>query len=108
VSGLGSRAPAALLVVVLAPACATVHGGQADGPRGVLVVDCPVKDADLVVDDFDLGLALGWTNGVPLRPGVHRIELRDQGYYPFYAEVHVDAGATSRLPADLRRALDPP
>lgn len=73
-------------------------------PAGGLVVICEPQDALIYVDEKYLGA----TSGLKARPlqlsaGVHRIELRRDGYFTHFAEVTIEPGVRQRLTVKLRK-----
>ena len=87
------------LAVVAAAAC----GGPPAPvklPRGVLVVRAPASAA-LWVDDQLVGEVGRLPGGVSLPAGPHRVELRQGGHHPRYADVSVVPGETRALELTL-------
>jgi hypothetical protein len=70
-------------------------------------VECNVPDATLYIDDLMVGRAADWkAEGHQIRSGFHRIEVRAPGYYSFFQEIELPAGAHTVVNANLREVLD--
>jgi hypothetical protein len=82
-------------------------GGPGDaGTRGILL-DCDVPQASVFVDDYYLKHAAAWREKpMPLAPGMHRVELTADGYYPYYGEVAVPTAGFPRLTVRMRKVID--
>ena len=99
-------APAVVLVVALAAGCGPkpgVHG--ASSGDGVLIFDANVGDAGMWVDGVFIGGLDGLRGGVALSPGTHRIEIRHDDYFAYYAELAVKAGDKQRIAVELAPVL---
>jgi hypothetical protein len=92
-----------VVVVGFAIGCATMKFEEA----GVLTVACNVPEAAVLLDDDVVGRAgeLQKT-GKSLRPGFYRIEIRQPGYYPYFAEVDIPEGGAAAVKAELHPLLD--
>ncbi|MCK5796951.1 MAG: PEGA domain-containing protein [Deltaproteobacteria bacterium] len=73
-------------------------------PSGGLVILCKPKSAQIFVDDRYQG-TVGAVAGrsLPLAVGVHRIELRKDGYFGVYREVTVVRGVRQTISVILRK-----
>jgi hypothetical protein len=70
-------------------------------------VQCNVPDATLYIDDLMVGRAADWSGeGHQIHGGFHRIEVRAPGYYSFFQEIDLPAGAHALVNAHLREVLD--
>jgi hypothetical protein len=89
-------------------ASTSLPGGCAlTGPRpAMLRVRCNVPEATLWIDDTFVGRVGEWAAGQSLRPGFRRLEIRQAGYFPFYAEIAPQEGQALSLQAELRPELD--
>jgi len=69
-----------------------------------MVVACEPADAMLFVDDKYLGTT-GGLKGRPMQlpEGVHRIELRKDGYFAHLAEITIARGVQQKLAVKLRK-----
>lgn len=73
-------------------------------PVGALVVACEPGDASVYVDDrFQGSVASLKTAPLSLTEGVHRIEIRREGYFSHYSEVTVSKGVRQSLEVRLRK-----
>jgi hypothetical protein len=77
-----------------------LHGKDANDHRGALEV-LAMTGADVVVDGKDLGYAPlpGPVRDLPI--GVHRVEVRKDGYLPFGQDVAIAQGETHVVQVDL-------
>jgi hypothetical protein len=93
----------AAAAALLAAACAHTLEPGAVGVR----VECNVADASLYIDDLMVGRAADWkSEGHQIHAGFHRIEVRAPGYYSFFQEIDLPAGAQAVVRAQLREVLD--
>jgi hypothetical protein len=70
-------------------------------------VESNVPDATVYIDDLMVGRAADWkAEGHQIRSGFHRIEVRAPGYYSFFQEIELPAGAHAVINANLREVLD--
>ena len=77
------------------------------GPRpAILRVRCNVPEATLWIDDAFAGRVAEWASGQPLGPGFRRVEIRQAGFFTFYAEISPEEGQAVSLDAQLRPDLD--
>ena len=75
--------------------------------RADVALRCPLPEAEVYVDEVYLGRCAVWSRrALPLKPGLHTIEVRAAGRYPFFAEVDVQDGSQAALDVALREALD--
>ena len=83
--------------------CATMRFEES----GVLTVECNVPEAAVLLDDDLLGRAGELQKTAKsLRPGFYRIEIRQPGYYPYFAEVDIPEGGAAAVKAELHPLLD--
>jgi len=93
---------AAALSLLVAGCAHTLEPGEV-GVR----VECNVPDASVYIDDLMVGNATDWKKeGHQVRAGFHRIEIRAPGYYSFFQEIELPAGAHAVVNANLREVLD--
>ena len=92
---------ALLVAAVLLTGCAMT------GPRpAILRVRCNVPEATLWIDDAFAGRVTEWGQGQPLGPGFRRVEIRQAGFFTFYAEISPEEGQSVSVDAQLRPDLD--
>jgi hypothetical protein len=84
--------------LVLLTACGGSTPRPAPASRAILVVQSPVADATLWVDDQPIGELRRLPGGVRMEAGPHRVELRHDAHHNRYAEV--------TLAPDERRVLE--
>jgi hypothetical protein len=90
------------LLALLVTSCATMHR-----PAASFAVRCNVPDAALLIDDVLVGRVSEWAPpGHAVRPGFHRIEIRQAGYFSHYAEIEPPAGGQALVQAQLHPLLD--
>jgi hypothetical protein len=80
--------------------------GTAPASAAVVVIECPVRDAALWIDErfvAELGEIRG---GVRLPSGRHRVEVRHDRYHAFYGEVALAPGDRRALKVELAELLD--
>jgi hypothetical protein len=95
----------ALLVLLLA-ACGETQTAKSD-PRGVLRFSGQPKDALVEIDEVHLGpIHMFEKKGLLLRPGIHRIIVRAEGYFPEYRRVEIIDGKLIVLKITLRPVPD--
>jgi hypothetical protein len=76
-------------------------------PDAQLVVDCPVADARVYVDEVLAGRAADLRGrAVQVRAGARRVEVRADGYFTSYREVAVPHGGRATVAVELRRVPD--
>jgi len=96
-------AVAFLLGATALAGCAHTLSSGAAGVR----VECNVPEASVWIDDLLAGSAKEWkSEGHQVRAGFHRIEIRAPGYYSFFQEIELPAGAHAVVNANLREVLD--
>jgi hypothetical protein len=85
-------------------ACPTPGPGIPVRPLGGVQIRCEPTDALVYVDDQYRGsvAALG-ARPLMLPEGVHRIEIRRDGYFPHFAEVTTAKAVQQRLEVKLRK-----
>jgi hypothetical protein len=111
------RRARAVGVAALAMALAACAAAASCGPRGPVVrpeaqglrVVCPVDDAVVLIDDHPVGTAARIRGrDLPILPGVHRVDVRAERFFPRYREVTIAPGARVRLEVTLRPRLEVP
>jgi hypothetical protein len=82
---------------------ATVRGAS----RGdaIFYIDTDVTDAGLYVDGTFIGDMRSLRGGVSVKPGEHRVEVRHDDYFAYYAELALKAGERRRVKVDLAPVL---
>lgn len=79
----------------------------ARAPEGLIRVEANLPGARIYVDDFLAGtVAQVQRRGVPVQPGVRRIELRQDGYHSHYQIVTVVKGSPVTVRAQLLPVLE--
>jgi len=93
------------LAAAVAGACGT-PGKKALKPRALvgLYIKCQPDDAQIFVDDRYMGTVKGLDKR-PLKLGVglHRLEIRSEGYFTHFAEVKLVHGLKQDLDVKLRK-----
>ena len=85
--------------------------GRGPGVRGagrndaVVTFDTGVRDAAVWVDGTFVGGMEALRAGVAVEAGTHRIEIRHEDYFPYYAELQLRAGERRKLRVDLAPQL---
>jgi hypothetical protein len=106
---MSARGPARRSILrglALAPAAA-LAGCPMTGPRpAVLRVRCNVPDATLWIDDAYAGRVAEWAGGQPVGAGFRRVEIRQAGFFTYYAEISPEEGQAISVDAQLRPDLD--
>jgi hypothetical protein len=96
------------LLLALVAACG---GGQrrsvlgADADDAIVYVDSKVKDAGLWVDGRLIGGVGMLKGGVAIDAGTHRIEVKHDDYFSYYALLELKAGERRRLKVELAPVL---
>lgn len=75
------------------------------GGDAVIKLDCAVAQAEVYVNDRQIGLCGDLRGGIALSPGVHRIEIRHDDYHTAYYELTVATAERKTLRVDLAPAL---
>lgn len=97
----------ALSALVLLGACATGRmAGRQGGAPAVLVVHCESAEAVVWIDERRVGEVGELAGGVPLRPGAHRVEVRQDGRFSRYVDVTVAPGERRVLAVALAEILE--
>ena len=95
-----------LTLTLTAIACGTKPGPDLK-PRpqlGGLLIICEPVQAQIFVDDKYMGTTKGLDKGpLMLSPGMHRIEIRHEGYFAHFAEVELARGVKQILRVKLRK-----
>jgi hypothetical protein len=71
----------------------------------VLVIECPVSDAAVWIDDRYVAEVREAGRGFALAPGLHRVEVRHDAYHAYFGEVTLGAGATQTVHVELAERL---
>jgi PEGA domain len=72
-----------------------------------VTVRCNVPEAAVLIDDVLVGRAADLAPpGRSVRPGFHRIEIREEGYFSHYAEITLPEGGHSLVTAELHAVLE--
>lgn len=105
-----SRALVVALALVLAPLAAGCPGrggtGAARAQAAVLLVECDIPDALVVIDDVPAGQVRDARGGIRLRAGAHRLELRHDRYHTRYVELDLARGERRTVKVALVEVLD--
>jgi hypothetical protein len=71
---------------------------------GGLLIDGEPQSAEVYVDERFFGTVAGLQKkGLSLAPGLHRIEVRKDGYFSSFLEVKVVRGVRSKVAVRLRK-----
>lgn len=97
---------AALFVFGAFAACASAPPLAPPAAKAVLVVESPVADATLWIDDQPIGELARLAGGVRVTAGEHRVELRHDAHHPRFAEVTLAPGERRVLALPLT-AVEP-
>lgn len=101
----GHRASAAIVALALG-ACGhppRVHGvGEGDA---VLTFRANVRDAGMWLDGVFVGSLDALPGGVAVPAGVHRLEIRHDDYFAYYAELELGRGERRRIDVELAPVL---
>ena len=99
--------PLAALLPLLLAACPGCHTGGSEmrpRPLGGLLIRCEPSDALVYVDDHLEGNASRLAEQALAVPeGVHRVEIRKDGFFPHFAEVTVVRGVRQQIEVTLRK-----
>jgi hypothetical protein len=92
------------LSILVSSACGPRTGVESARPLGGLLIACDPSDALLYVDDKYMGTVAGLaTKPLPLPVGLHRLELRKEGFFAHFAEITVAKGLRHKLEIKLRK-----
>ena len=94
----------AVVVTVACIGCA----GTARAPHSddaVVVVQSPVKDAEVWVNDRYIGVVSDLPGGFSVAPGTHFVTVRHDNYHTLYATLVLTARERRRLSAPLAKIL---
>lgn len=84
-------------------ACASLRFEGAAALR----IDCDVPSAQVFIDDVFVGRAEEWSvDGRLIKPGFHRLEIRQHDRFTHYEELQLTKGDAVRVVARLRPLLD--
>ena len=108
-----TRGPSFLALVLMAFLASLSSGcphagqsaSQAPHASGVLLVKCPIADAELWVDSKYVRELREIKSGVRLSAGHHRIEVRHESYHSMYFDLDIGAGERRTLDVDLAPRL---
>ena len=96
----------AVVLLLIVSGCASRSRG-AQPPRiieGGLLVSCIPSDAEVIIDGRFVGVVSSvGGRPIPLPEGLHRVELRRDGYFSAYHEVRGVRGVRQRLQVELRQ-----
>ena len=101
-----ASAVAAALAVASLAGCG--HGPTVRGARrgdAIFYIDANVADAGLYVDGTFIGGLESLKGGVAIKPGSHRVEVRHDDYFAYYAELALTAGERRRVAVELAPVL---
>lgn len=103
-----SRSPTRLgALFVLALAACAGSSRAVRKPDATLTITCPVDDARVYVDEIFVGRAVELReHTLHVVSGVHRVEVRADGFFTAYRDVPASSGAPGRLEVPLRRVPD--
>jgi hypothetical protein len=72
-----------------------------------LRIDCDVPSAQVFIDDTYVGQAEEWSvDGRLIKPGFHRLEIRQPDRFTHYEELELTKGDAVRVIAKLRPILE--
>ncbi len=94
-----------LLALLCLSSCKTTNPVPSQ-PRslGGLVIRCEPMDAKIFVNDQYLGQVSALTKQpLHLPAGLHRVEIRRDGFFSHYTEVTIDKGVRQKLTVKLRK-----
>ena len=92
-----------LSFMLLTASCGAPQQHASPGPRGTLRFNCQPENAILEIDETLLGpVGLFKKQGVLLKPGVHRLTIRAEGYFDHYLLVKVINSQLQIIKIDLR------
>lgn len=98
------RAPWGLLAALLLMSCGAAGLSVKARPLAGLLVQCDPGDAVIYVDDKYMGSVKGLgTKALMLPEGVHRVEVRKDGYFAHFTEVKMVKGVRQQLRLKLRK-----
>jgi hypothetical protein len=95
-----------LVILLLAFSACRPPGPPALTPRplGGILIQCEPRDAQIYVDEtYSGGTQHLAKEPLLLSEGVHRLEIRSEGYFSHYFEVKVVNGLRQRLKVTLRK-----
>jgi len=94
---------AAFALVAATSSCASLRFEGAAALR----IDCDVPSAQVFIDDTYVGQAEEWSvDGRLVKPGFHRLEIRQPDRYTHYEELDLTKGDAVRVVAKLRPVLE--
>jgi hypothetical protein len=96
---------AALVVIVVAGCGGARTSGRGDSGNAIFYIDANVRDAGLYVDGTFIGGLESLRGGIAVKPGEHRVEVRHDDYFAYYAELSLTAGERRRLAVELAPVL---
>jgi hypothetical protein len=92
----------AVVLVGLATATCRPPAQPTIRPQAGLAIACEPQDATLFIDDRYVGV-VARLGQLVLPEGLHRLELRRDGYFAHFAEVTLVKGVRQKLAVKLRR-----
>ena len=99
-----------LIVLCLNSACSAVQrvDDLSTNTRSYLEIECSPPDASVCVNGGYMGDVDGWSGGIiPLKPGLHRIELQHSDFFSYQFDLTLLPGRMASLKLDLiERALE--
>jgi hypothetical protein len=109
VIGPRARARAGLVALALAVVLGCGHSRPsvlgADSDDAIIYIDTKVKDAAVWVDGRFIGGLESLRGGVAIDAGSHRVEVKHDDYFAYYALLELKAGERRRLEVELAPML---
>ena len=99
------RLPAIALVLGTL-ACGSATRAVPPSTAAILQVDCRVPDAMIWIDDQAVGEIREMPQGVRVRPGAHRVEVRHDRYHTRYYLLTLRQGEARTLHVTMAELLD--
>lgn len=94
-----------VFLAVLLTACGGAPKPTPVPPKGLLLLQCEVADAEIWLDSRYLREVREVKGGIRLETGLHRIEVRHRDFHSTYLEVELAPGERRRLEVQLARRL---
>jgi hypothetical protein len=96
-----------LVVIALVAACGGTQTprDKATDDDAVIKLECAVEQAEVYVNDRQIGQCGDLPGGIALSPGTHRIEVRHDDYHTAYYELTLAVAERKTLQVDLAPAL---
>lgn len=89
-----------LFAMVVSCSKSVTHTPNPDAGKLLLELKVTPEDAVIIVDDVLMGNVFNFPF-LKLEPGLHKIEIRKEGYEPFHTIV--EAGTTTELKVNLKK-----